>query len=303
MFNKPTLVTIKTKDKKLPCPGLLDYMRNIMDHKPTEFTFQPKESISPFYAWKYGSYKASFQWEDAERAELMCFSPSLITSWNTKHVFYEFVLIMTKAKNARPCDVWFWRLRNPVEVLDIEYDSSGFSAPWVSHMLYYNGIENTGVLSLDAAPGSACKHFGTILEAGRGLRFNGFDYLFSWGYEPTRFNFFSAKCDHLGLPPAPNKDALWQSVCKLFAPSKTQQNQNKRKTPVRLRRKILERDGYKCVDCGRSPRNDPSCVLHVDHRIAVACGGSDHPSNLQTLCDWCNLGKKTDPDWKFGIER
>jgi hypothetical protein len=72
-----------------------------MNHKPIEFTFRPEGSISPFHGWKYGSYEASFQWEDAESAELMCFSPSLIASWNTKHVFYEFVLIMTKAKKRQ----------------------------------------------------------------------------------------------------------------------------------------------------------------------------------------------------------
>jgi len=270
-----------------------------MNHKPIEFTFRPEGSISPFHGWKYGSYEASFQWEDAESAELMCFSPSLIASWNTKHVFYEFVLIMTKAKNAKPRDIWFWKLRNPAEVLEIEYDSSGVSAPWVSNMLYYNKPGNTGVLPLDAAPRLACEHLGTIIEAGRGLRFNGFNYPFQWGYDPTWFHFFSARWDYLGSPVVLSKDALWHSMCQLFAPSKSHQNPNKRKTSVRLRRKILERDGYKCLDCGRSPRNDPSCVLHVDHRIAFACGGNDHPNNLQTLCDWCNLGKKTDPDWKL----
>jgi hypothetical protein len=72
---------------------------------------------------------------------------------------------------------------------------------------------------------------------------------------------------------------------------------------VKLRRSIMERDGYRCLDCGRNPRVDPSCILHVDHRIAVANGGSNDPSNLQTLCDWCNLGKKTDTDWKLAKKR
>ena len=68
---------------------------------------------------------------------------------------------------------------------------------------------------------------------------------------------------------------------------------------VRTRRKVMERDGFKCVDCGRSPQNDSSCVLHVDHRKAVSKGGTNCMENLQTLCDWCNLGKKTDLDWKL----
>lgn len=278
-------------------------MRDMKNIKPTEFTFQPEGSLSQFHGWKYGSYEDFFQWEDAESAELMRFSPFLIASWNTKHVFYEFALIMTKAKNAKPCDIWFWKLCNPAEVLEIEYDSSEFGAPYVSTMLYHNELESTGLLSLDAAPKVACEHLGTIIEAGRGLRFNGINYSFAWGYEPTRFRFFSAKWDDLGLPLVLNENALWRSMCQLFAPSKFQKNPNKRRTSVKLRRKILERDGYKCVDCGRSPRNDPSCVLHVDHRIAVARGGGDHPDNLQTLCDWCNLGKRTDPDWKLAVRR
>jgi len=72
-----------------------------------------------------------------------------------------------------------------------------------------------------------------------------------------------------------------------------------RKIPLKMRRQILERDGFKCVDCGRSPRSDESCILHVDHRVPASIGGSNDPSNLQTLCDWCNLGKFTDTDWKL----
>jgi hypothetical protein len=76
---------------------------------------------------------------------------------------------------------------------------------------------------------------------------------------------------------------------------------NRRKTlSLKTRRIILERDKYRCVDCGRSPQNDPSCVLHIDHRIPISKGGSNNEDNLQTLCDWCNLGKGVDMDWKLG---
>lgn len=73
----------------------------------------------------------------------------------------------------------------------------------------------------------------------------------------------------------------------------------RRKVTPRVRRQVFERDGFKCVDCGRSPQNDSSCILHVDHRLAIANGGTSVMDNLQTLCDWCNLGKKTDLDWKL----
>jgi hypothetical protein len=73
----------------------------------------------------------------------------------------------------------------------------------------------------------------------------------------------------------------------------------KRKVSAKLRRQILERDNYQCLDCGRSPRNDSTCVLHVDHRIPLAKGGTNNPENLQTLCDDCNIGKGVDIDWKL----
>lgn len=76
-------------------------------------------------------------------------------------------------------------------------------------------------------------------------------------------------------------------------------NASRRTLPLKLRRTILERDGYKCADCGRSPRTDSICVLHIDHRIPLAKGGTNDEANLQTLCDWCNLGKGIDVDWKL----
>lgn len=76
-------------------------------------------------------------------------------------------------------------------------------------------------------------------------------------------------------------------------------NTKRRTLPLKLRRTVLERDGYQCVDCGRSPRTDSSCVLHIDHRVPLAKGGTNEEANLQTLCDWCNLGKGVDVDWKL----
>lgn len=40
-----------------------------------------------------------------------------------------------------------------------------------------------------------------------------------------------------------------------------------------------------CVCCGATSD------LHVDHVIAVAVGGADHPANRQTLCRRCNVSK------------
>jgi hypothetical protein len=58
----------------------------------------------------------------------------------------------------------------------------------------------------------------------------------------------------------------------------------------RLRHQVLERDGFRCCDCGASPQQD-DVTLEVDHRIAVANGGTNDIDNLRTLCRPCNAGK------------
>lgn len=68
-----------------------------------------------------------------------------------------------------------------------------------------------------------------------------------------------------------------------------------RRTPrninERLRFKVLKRDNFKCVYCGRSPATDSNIELHVDHIIPWSKGGETILDNLQTLCSECNLGK------------
>lgn len=59
----------------------------------------------------------------------------------------------------------------------------------------------------------------------------------------------------------------------------------------RMRAGILRRDNYRCVHCGKNPKED-NVKLEVDHIIPVAWGGKTEPNNLQTLCRTCNQGKK-----------
>lgn len=56
----------------------------------------------------------------------------------------------------------------------------------------------------------------------------------------------------------------------------------------RKRQKILERDNFKCINCGA--KGDFNC-LEIDHIVSVANGGSNDNHNLQTLCYKCNLAK------------
>lgn len=63
-----------------------------------------------------------------------------------------------------------------------------------------------------------------------------------------------------------------------------------RQANLRLRIRVFKRDNYKCK-CGRSPATHPGCDLHLDHIVPWSKGGETVESNLQTLCDRCNLGK------------
>jgi 5-methylcytosine-specific restriction endonuclease McrA len=62
--------------------------------------------------------------------------------------------------------------------------------------------------------------------------------------------------------------------------------------PAQVRFRILDRDGFRCRYCGR-PASEPGGVLHVDHVVPVAAGGTKSEGNLRTACEECNLGKRT----------
>jgi hypothetical protein len=56
----------------------------------------------------------------------------------------------------------------------------------------------------------------------------------------------------------------------------------------RTRFEVLKRDGFRCVYCGATA---VTSLLHIDHVIAIANGGTNEPPNLVTSCAGCNLGK------------
>lgn len=58
---------------------------------------------------------------------------------------------------------------------------------------------------------------------------------------------------------------------------------------ARLRAMVLERDGFRCKRCGRGACDGEQ--MRIDHIVPIAQGGTNDESNLQVLCETCNLGK------------
>lgn len=69
-----------------------------------------------------------------------------------------------------------------------------------------------------------------------------------------------------------------------------------RTIPLKLRLRVLTRDKFRCVLCGRTPALNPGVVLHVDHIEPFSRDGLTVEVNLRTLCDHCNWGKGADAE-------
>ena len=87
---------------------------------------------------------------------------------------------------------------------------------------------------------------------------------------------------------------------KVIRPNQLRRQPRMKRNPISgsLRHEIFKRDCYRCVECGQSNRQT---ILHVDHLIPVAQGGTDELGNLQTLCQRCNLAK-SNRKWTAGEE-
>lgn len=68
------------------------------------------------------------------------------------------------------------------------------------------------------------------------------------------------------------------------------QSPRARRKPLgkRARFNVLRRDGFRCVYCGSGPQGSK---LHLDHLVPLSSEGPNHPCNLVTSCQDCNLGK------------
>lgn len=68
----------------------------------------------------------------------------------------------------------------------------------------------------------------------------------------------------------------------------TDAERERRRVDGRTKRRIMERDEYRCVKCA-SHRD-----LEVDHVVPIASGGTSDDENLQTLCKPCHRDKTRD---------
>lgn len=75
---------------------------------------------------------------------------------------------------------------------------------------------------------------------------------------------------------------------------------NKKRTArdptLRMQFRVMRRDDFKCVKCGRSPATEPKLRLEIDHVLPWSKGGETFEENLQTLCYDCNRGKGNSAD-------
>ena len=81
-----------------------------------------------------------------------------------------------------------------------------------------------------------------------------------------------------------------QEVNRLKEERQKRINVERLKMSNSLRYEVLKRDNFRCQICGSTQAD--GVKLHVDHIMPVSKGGKTEMSNLRTLCDRCNFGKR-----------
>ncbi len=122
------------------------------------------------------------------------------------------------------------------------------------------------------------------------------DTLYSYTTYKQRFGGWTTACASLVDRAAQGMvlEAVSNSSADVPESPKSIPTDRKRDVPLKLRLKILTRDGFKCVLCGRTPALYPGAVLHLDHIEPFSNDGPTSESNLRTLCEQCNWGKGND---------
>ena len=95
--------------------------------------------------------------------------------------------------------------------------------------------------------------------------------------------------------------------CNVMGQLLNQMNNSKQKETKRgsisgrTRLNVLDRDNYTCQICGATV--EAGATLHIDHIIPISKGGTNDESNLQVLCDRCNLAKNNRVDLKHDMKK
>jgi hypothetical protein len=118
-----------------------------------------------------------------------------------------------------------------------------------------------------------------------------FRHFGSW--QNTCLKFIEAKSGNVPIPDDSSENELVKEVNRANNGKKEfiRNSSNVRTISLSLRLKVLSRDKFRCVFCGKSPATDIGTKLHIDHVIPFSKGGKSTIENLQTLCEDCNLGK------------
>ena len=93
----------------------------------------------------------------------------------------------------------------------------------------------------------------------------------------------------LALGRQPSIRAMHDCLCKWLISGEGDLEIAEGRMSSRLRYRVMERDGFRCVMCGATAAT--GAVLQIDHILPVSRGGKTVLENLQTLCDRCNRGK------------
>lgn len=126
---------------------------------------------------------------------------------------------------------------------------------------------------------------------------------FSYGTYRYRFNGWTNAClkfiEHkmggsIAIETKDEKDSKDHSRITASGRAKHIKVSYSRNIPMSMRVRVLDRDNFRCVFCGRSPVADIGIKLHIDHIVPFSNGGRTALENLQTLCQECNLGKSND---------
>jgi hypothetical protein len=113
-------------------------------------------------------------------------------------------------------------------------------------------------------------------------------YVLRWGGWRAAL---SAFIKYVNQEPQTIQEIVSEKSSTEISASQTSPVTTPRSISLSLRYKVLSRDRFRCVKCGRSPATDLNVVLHIDHKDPWSKGGPNTEENLRTLCFDCNLGK------------